>query len=159
MRIQREAWLATYPSSDHGITRAMIEERFAEISPDESIDKWRRRIEKEGPDHTMLVARLDGQVEGFVGCRRAKGRQRIGSMYVLPSEQGHGIGGQLLRRAITWFDRDQDIYLDVVSYNDHAIGFYKHFGFEETGVTVQDAVRPFANGTKIPEIEMVLRAA
>jgi ribosomal protein S18 acetylase RimI-like enzyme len=159
LQIRRDAWLDTYPNPDHGITRQMIKQRFDQVSEDKAIARWQKGIAGEGKTQITFVARVDGVVKGFTGCRQVKGRRRIGSMYVEPGLQGQGIGGQLMRRAIDWFGRDENIYLDVVSYNQRAIDFYKHFGFEETGLEVQDAVKPFENGVHIPEIEMVLRAA
>ena len=79
-------------------------------------------------------------------------------MYVAPEAQGMGVGGKLMRQVLDLYGRDQDIFLEVVSYNHNAIDFYKHFGFEPT-----DAVVPEEEGrpeylTSLTQIEMVLKA-
>lgn len=50
-------------------------------------------------------------------------------MYVAPEAQGKGVGSKLMNQVLDWYGRDQDIYLEVVSYNQNAINFYKRFGF------------------------------
>ncbi|GAC1388393.1 MAG: hypothetical protein NVSMB37_8590 [Candidatus Saccharimonadales bacterium] len=64
----------------------------------------------------------------------------------------------MLHQALAVLGRDQDIYLDVVSYNHTAITFYKNFGFEPTNNAVAaEEGRPDYLKT-LPQIEMVLKA-
>ena len=69
-----------------------------------------------------------------------------------------GIGGKLMRQVLDLYGRDEDIFLEVVSYNQNAIDFYERFGFEQTDAIVpEEEGRPGYLKT-LPQIEMVLRA-
>jgi GNAT superfamily N-acetyltransferase len=63
----------------------------------------------------------------------ARGRRRVGALYVLPSAQGSGIGHALLERNLAWHGDDRDVYLTVAAYNERARRFYARHGFVVTG--------------------------
>ncbi len=162
--IRDRAWLVAYPNAELGITVDDI--RLIAQGPNGEYVPRRVAYLKERfslDDDTVLqtfVAKVGGKVVGYVDPRiDERNRRCIGAIYVAPESQGTGVGGKLLRKVLEGLGRDQDMYLDVVSYNQNAIGFYKHFGFEET-----DAVVPQEEGRpgylkSLPQIEMVLRAA
>jgi ribosomal protein S18 acetylase RimI-like enzyme len=105
------------------------------------------------------VAKVEGKVLGFTDPYVADlGRRMIGTMYVAPEAQGLGVGGKLMRHVLKVLGRDEDIFLEVVAYNDKAIGFYKHFGFEKTDAVVPEEEGRPSYMKSIPQIEMVLRA-
>ena len=108
----------------------------------------------------VFVAKVDGMVVGYAGTNIDEhGRKFIDGMYVAPEEQGKGIGGKLMEHVLTTFGIGADIYLEVVAYNDKAIGFYEHYGFEKTDAVVpEEEGRPTYLKT-FPQIEMVLRSS
>lgn len=79
-------------------------------------------------------------------------------MYVLPDYQGQGIGSKLIDKALKWYGDDIDIYLEVISYNQKAIDFYKRFGFEITDTIVDDTIGLPDYIKVLPVTEMVRRA-
>jgi ribosomal protein S18 acetylase RimI-like enzyme len=157
--IRDRAWLEAYPNAELGITRDDIrlnaQGRGGEFVP--------RRIaylkDQFGKDSSTFVAKVDGKVVGYIDPQiNERQRKRIGALYVAPEFQRMGIGSKLMQTVLNLYGRDDDIYLEVVSYNENAIRFYKRFGFEKT-----DAVVPEEEGRpeymkSLPEIEMVLRA-
>jgi ribosomal protein S18 acetylase RimI-like enzyme len=156
----RRTWMATYPSVEAGITeediRLRTEGRNGErIQP--SIDKWRQKIKENNDSGAVYVARLDGEVVGVARPSIIDGKRYVGAMYVSPEEQKRGIGSMLMQTILEWHGTQDDIYLNVASYNRNAIYFYKRYGFEITDTPVADEGNVYGN-TRIPEIEMILRA-
>ncbi len=161
--IRDRAWLEAYPNAELGITaddiRVNAQGRDGEFVP-RRIAYLREQFAKDdGKGLTTFVAKVDNKVIGYVDPRiDEQNRRRIGAIYVAPEAQGMGVGGKLMRQVLDLYGRDQDIFLEVVSYNQNAIDFYNRFGFEQT-----DAVVPEEEGRpeylkSLPQIEMVLRA-
>jgi GNAT superfamily N-acetyltransferase len=161
--IRREAWLSIYPNPSLGITQTDLY-RHLDGETGElkhlTLLHWQRQIGKEDGKHSITyVAQHDGAVIGFVAPRFIREQRRIATLYVTTSARCHGVGTKLLKRAIEWFGRDQDIYLQVVAYNEVAISFYKRFGFElTTGKPFIDPVVQQQSELQLPEVEMVLKA-
>jgi len=162
MRIRRAGWMQAYVNEEQGITADDIKRKFSDETIAEGVENWRQGIagDVNSTQRATFVARKDGEVVGFVAPRimdDGKNTRRLGAMYVDESAQGLGVGGALLTKALEWHG-PEDVYLNVVSYNDHAIGFYEHFGFVRTGVETEEELDK-KDGTKLlPEIEMVHRA-
>lgn len=160
--VQRRTWLETYPNEGAGVTREDIRVRLegvrGELIP-HKVDWFKRGIETMGETRAIYVARESGRIIGYVAPSIIEDRRRIGAVYVLPEAQGAGAGGKLLQKAIEWHGRREDIFLRVASYNAGAIGFYRRYGFAETGTSVKDDAAIQAGHKPIPEIEMVLKAS
>ena len=136
MNIKREAWLSAYTDENLSITKADIIKKFGDMSV--AIKNWQLGLatETSSAERATFVARSNGNVVGYTSPYTEDSQRRIGALYVLPAEQGTGIGGQLLRQAVNWHgnnDSHDNIYLHVVSHNIKAIQFYEHFGFRQTG--------------------------
>lgn len=161
-KVWRETWLDTYPNADAGITeedvRIMVEGKNGELE-NEKIKKWRDRIQKfnSGDTDRVFVAKKSDVIVGIVAPQIINGQKRVGVLYVLPSEQGQGVGGKLLKKAIEWHGREKDIYLHVAKYNQATIDFYEKNGFKTTGKDVTDQSTRVGDNKPIPEIEMVLK--
>ncbi len=161
--IRDRAWLEAYPNEALGITRedillnaqgqdgvfvprrvAYMREQFASPSPD---------------GQGTYVAKVDGLVCGYTELHvDERGRKCIGAMCVAPEAQGTGIGGKLMDHALSVLGKDQDIFLEVVSYNQNAVDFYRHYGFEPTDAVIpEEAGRPDYM-TSLPLTEMAYRA-
>ncbi len=98
-----------------------------------------REITRRWPKNTV-VAELDGKIVGFSVCNPRQGSDcaTIAALYVLKEAQGLGIGRKLLDAVMQRLDPDEPVVLWVLKGNDHAIGFYEHYGFRLDGV-VEDA--------------------
>lgn len=71
----------------------------------------------------------DGTVHGVSDLGRLDGRPVVWKMYLRPVSQGHGLGRQLLARAVAEA-AGEDVWLDVFAENERALGFYRSQGFE-----------------------------
>ena len=161
--IRDRAWIDAYPNSELGITaddiRLNAQGRDGVFVPRRIAHLKERLARHDGTGLTTFVARVDGKIVGYIDPQiDGQNRRRIGAMYVAPETQGKGVGGKLMRHVLDLYGRDQDIFLEVVSYNQNAINFYKRFGF-----VITDAEVPEEEGrpdyiTSLPQIEMVLRA-
>lgn len=156
----RVTWLDTYPNIEAGITKEDIRLRTEGENGERiprNIDNWRKRIETNDGSVEVFVAREHDIVIGMTAPGIIEGKRRIGAIYVHPDAQGMGVGSELMQKALEWHGRTEDIYLLVASYNQNAISFYERFGFVKTETEVEDTGNIYGN-TKIPEIEMVLKA-
>lgn len=161
--IRDRAWIEAYPHAELGITAEQVTLNAKGLGGEfvprriAYLKKQCSKINDNGFD--IYVAKINGKVVGYVDpCIDERGRRRINAIYVAPEAQGKGAGGKLMRQALNVLGRDQDIYLDVVSYNRNAIDFYKHFGFEETDAVVPEDEKAPDYMVQLPEIEMVLRS-
>lgn len=156
----RRTWQATYPNKEAGITeediRLRTEGRNGERIP-QNIDRWRKHIEADDINSAVFVARAHGVVAGMANATIKDGKRYLTALYVSTDAQGKGIGGQLMMNVLEWHGGDDEIYLNVASYNQNAINFYKRYGFEQTDTPVVDEGNVYGN-TRIPEIQMVRRA-
>ena len=158
--ISRDAWLEIYPNETYGITREDIE-AIDWLNPEE-LEKRRKKI-REGKDdtHTWVIKDDKNNVVGFCKVSRdghktdTEGQREIDAMYVVKELQGKGQGKKLMEKALEWLGTDGDVRLEVVSYNDNAINFYKRFGFQETTNPTSDKRTQLPSGKQIPRIVMI----
>lgn len=160
--IRDRAWIAAYPNPELGITAKDIEINAKGLNGEfvpKRIAWFKDKLAKNDENWICFVAQTNDVTVGFVvASTEDTGRKFINSIYVEPNFQGKGLGTMLMQKALDWLGGDEDVYLEVLSYNQNAINFYKRFGFEKT-----DAVVPQEEGAPdyikpLPQIEMVLKA-
>ncbi len=160
--IRDRAWIDTYPNLELGITRDDIEINakglHGEFVPRRIAYIKENLAKVDRSDSATFVAKTNGKVLGFVDPTIEDGKRHISAIYVDPEAQGRGVGSKLMQRALEWHGRGQDIFLEVVAYNQNAISFYKRFGFEQTDTVVQEDLEKPDIMISLPQIEMVLRA-
>ena len=88
------------------------------------------------PDVTGLVAEADGAVIGYAKLYHARAEQRfyVHQLYILPAQQGHGLGHCLMACAEDWareLGADR-IWLGVMVKNAQAVAWYNKMGFAVT---------------------------
>ena len=152
--IYLEGWLEVYPNTRLGITKDQVLER--QIGRDGSllavrVAYWRDKIAAADENQTVLVARLEGRVAGFVWPHIKHGRRRLGTLYVASNCRGLGIGSRLIEACLDFY-KGYDVYLFVAKYNERAIKLYERFGFKIIGDSQTDYT--FA-GQHVPEFEMM----
>ncbi len=156
-----ETWLATYPNDELGITAELLRLHLAGPEGEkaaERVARFRRGIAASSAANASsgcFVALAGGEVVGYTFPHViGGGRHRVGALYVLPAFHGRGIGHLLLERNLGWHGDEQDVYLHVATYNEHAIRFYERHGFVLTGEEGHDDVATIGN-VRIPEMEML----
>lgn len=159
--IRDSAWIDAYPNAELGITaediRLNAQGRNGEFVP-RRIAYLKDQLAKDGGTGlTTFVAKIDDKIVGYIDPRIDKqNRRRIGAIYVVPEVQGMGVGGKLMQQILGLYGRNEDIYLEVVSYNKNAIDFYKRFGFIQTDAAVPEEEGRPEYMKSLPQIEMVL---
>jgi ribosomal protein S18 acetylase RimI-like enzyme len=149
--IFHKTWLATYVSTEHGITTEHINEYFKDAYKPETLEKRKTQIAKMDEVYMIFTARVDGKVVGFVRVMKEKENNRLRAFYILPEFQGKGIGTKLFEKAREFFDLTLFTLVEVATYNTPAINFYKKMGFIDKG---KRAEFKMDDGPIIPEMEM-----
>ncbi len=99
-----------------------------------------RDIEWDGNDERSihLLARIDDQ---GVGCGRLMPDGKIGRMAVLSGFRDRGVGSAIVRAMID-AAREAGYPRLYLHAQQHAVPFYRHFGFEPRGATFEEAGIP-----------------
>jgi len=107
-----------------------------------SSEMLQKHLTEEG--HVFLLA-WDSQQDravGFAGIQHAvKGQlTKIHKLYILPNQQGKGVGTKLIKsiQEMACAAQDEALYLNVNKYNIQAIKFYEYIGFKEIAQEVID---------------------
>lgn len=115
--VHYQSWLETYSGliPDH-------------ILANQTLEKC-QSIARRWPDNT-LVLELDGKIVGFSGYSKNDfDTGEVIAIYLLKEVQGLGLGRTLMDATIAKLADCSSIVLWVLKGNDHAIGFYQHYGF------------------------------
>lgn len=151
-------WLATYPNEEFGITVDDIEDRFKDRLTEEYLAKRAEKIANPDEGETLLFAKDGDNVVGVCGIVTREDVNQLRAIYVLPEYQGRGIGWMMWKEAQKHFNSNKDIIVQVATYNQNAIDFYKKLGFVDTGKRWEDDKFKMKSGATFPELEMVIKA-
>lgn len=75
----------------------------------------------------FIGARLAGYV---IATRHDENDLELDWLMVEPSYHGAGVGAALMQAGVEWLGERKPLWLNVISYNERAIAFYRRFGFE-----------------------------
>ncbi len=151
--VQRESWLETYPNAEAEITRQDIVDNF--INKDVRLKKWKMWLESVGQDSHIWKIINSERIIGF--CTAAKGKEvnYLRAIYLLPGYQNQGYGSKLINKAFEWLGDEKNIIVELASYNEKAINFYKKFGFKYSKVVTDLTNGILPSGKAIPQIQMI----
>ena len=108
-------------------------------TPEVSAAIWRESFEEDiGADELFYVAEEDNQVVGFVWAEAGADCEglewHIGALYILPSQQGKGIGRALLSHVARELSAAGINSLEIGCIKENpSRGFYEHLGGIEMG--------------------------
>lgn len=116
---------------------------------------WKEQQFKESIDsYYSTVIEQQGQVVGFCILQPVLDEANLLLMAVHPSQQGKGLGYQLLEASIAQLKNDPlQIFLEVRESNQAAIALYEKSGFHQ--IDLRKNYYPAANGTREHAIIMV----
>lgn len=150
-------WLSTYPNEELGISKEDIQERTKSRQTPEEIEKTRQRITEGKTNQKTFVAKQGENVIGFCSVTKEPEFNQLKAIYILPEYQGQGVGQKLWTQVLDFFnDNKNKIIVQVATYNQQAIDFYKRLGFKETGKNFSDERFRMKSGSIIPETELVI---
>ena len=153
LEVQKITWLATYVNEEYGITVQDILSK--DFTSEDRVKRWQKTLLDNQEKSRVWVVRDNSKVVAFCSVQKEELRNKLGALYVLPNYQSQGIGKKLIVSALEWLGQNKNIFLDVASYNTCAREFYKHFGFEDVGVTPEEDLAKLPSGKTMPEIRMI----
>jgi GNAT superfamily N-acetyltransferase len=158
LAVQRAAWLATYPSVEHGVAVDDVLLRLEGVDG----ERLARRVAtiRDGvasDREAVYVARSgDGDVVGLAHARAWTDAPReVVALYVLPAWHGRGLGGALLRRCLTWHGDAEPVRASVVTYNRRALDLFLRYGFRPTDGPAVDRIARERGLPELPRVELV----
>lgn len=117
----------------------MSHEELTEILKTRSKDYFYSALKRD----TILVAEEENEVIGFIqfgavtleSVTATDKNLELIKIYIDTNHQGQGVGKALMKAMFEHprLDRIENIYLDVYTKNDKAIGLYKKYGFKIIG--------------------------
>lgn len=149
-----KAWLTTYPNKDLGITVEDIEDSYKDKFTEESIKNFQDKIASTPPNQKRLVAKIGDKIVGATTMVRNDNDNQLRTIYILPEFQGQGIGTRLWEEIRKFADPGKKMIVQVATYNEKAINFYKKLGFVDNGKRFVDEAFRMKSGAIIPEMEM-----
>ncbi|WP_339925649.1 GNAT family N-acetyltransferase [uncultured Cyclobacterium sp.] len=101
--------------------------------------------------HKVVVARISGKLVGFITFKLLRGRGHVALFAVKGSEQGRGIGRQLMREVFIILNACgfNLISLSTQKANERAMDFYKKNGFQPIKETLIAHWRPGLEPQKV----------
>ena len=104
-------------------------------------------------DRQMLAAAIvDGRFAGFVvATAHSPDDRELDWLMVEPTYHGSNVAAGLMQAGMNWLGTDRPMWLNVISYNDRAIRFYRRFGFEIDAASPIDRTVPHVIMRRIPD--------
>lgn len=153
-----KTWLETYPNKKAGITVEDVEAKYKDRFSEAALEKRKNDILNQSDNKLLLLAKENDTIIGVCKLKKEETFNELEAIYVLPEYQGQGIGKMLWERASEFFDNNKDIIVQVATYNNQAINFYKKLGFVDTGKKfAKENHRMPVSGKIIPETEMIIK--
>jgi ribosomal protein S18 acetylase RimI-like enzyme len=149
--MQAAVWNDTYPNSDVGISEEWVKEETASWLTPESLDASIEFLGKvfRNPQHFHRIAKVGDDVVALVHASDEEDDQIFEALYIDSHHRGTGLAQELMAQVLGWLDLTKPTSLEVATYNDRAIAFYRKYGFE----LVEGSEVMFKE--KIPVIKMV----
>ncbi len=152
-KMQADVWADIYPNEKAEISRQWVVDCcVAKWFSPEAARATQEHFEDiiNNPDIYYYRVVLDkNKVLGNIFLSKINDVQCLESLYLDKTLRGKKIAQKLLDDALGWTDNKKPIVLEVASYNNRAIAFYKKYGFE----VEEGSEHLFAN--KIPIISMI----
>lgn len=145
-----QSWLDTYPNEDKGVSKEWVKHETDKWLTPEGFERSRQHFSEvfNSSNHFYRIAMDGDTVIGFIHGVREDDRTYLGALYVARNYHGKGIAQRLMDEVNMWFG-DDNVDLDVVTYNKRAQAFYRKYGFEIT----DKKNKPYEG--RIPNITMV----
>lgn len=129
--VRREAWLATYPNDQLGITREQV--AATDFDSAAALEAARGLASPGRPEPASMGGEEPRSGGRLLFYRTRRGCPSPWSDVRLAEVPRNGIGRRLLHAALAWLGDEKPVRLEVASYNDGAIRFYERHGFRRTG--------------------------
>ena len=128
------AWKETYITPESGVTEKMVDEMIGHLLTNTDFRKDTIVAALANPDLILyrVVKNIHGDIVGFMHAHKEAEFTELDAIYLLNEAKGTGIGTRLMEEFLSWSDKSKPCFLEVFSFNDHALEFYKKHGFVKT---------------------------
>lgn len=147
-------WLHTYPNESVGISPEDIDDWYKDRYSPDTLQAIRARLSGPFTNEVTFVARGSVRIVGVCRVRRDVDRNELRSLYLLREYMGKGVGTRLWKTASDFLDCRNATFVEVASYNDAAIAFYRRHGFEQLGPPQRNSKFKFKSGAIMPTLQM-----
>lgn len=145
-----QSWLDTYPNEETGVSYEWVKQKTDSWLTPEGLQDSREYLSNifDNPEHFYRIALDDDKVIGFVHADNKDGHKHLAALYIDKDYHGTGLAQKMMKLADEWIG-DEEVSLEVVTYNERAIRFYQKHGYQ----LVDSENELFAE--KIPNVTMV----
>jgi dTDP-4-amino-4,6-dideoxy-D-galactose acyltransferase len=122
----------------HRDSRFYADPQFPEVLCDALYERW-IEVSCEGAAEAVFVSEWQEQVAGYISCHLQDGNHgQIGLLGVDETARGRGLGGHLVKSALSWFGAQGVRSVSVVTQgrNTAAQRLYQRLGFVTASVTL-----------------------
>ncbi len=146
-----QSWKQTYVTPESGLTEEMVDQYLGHMLTDTDFRRNTISESLENPSKVLyrVVRNAEDEIVGFLHGSKNEETNELDGIYLLDEVKGSGIGGKLMEEFLAWIDKNKPSRLEVFSFNERALGFYKKYGFTQTDKPIQ------MWKDKLPFIEMV----
>jgi len=133
IEISKITWIDTYPNKDFWITRQDILNHFLQKEKEWRLEKRKKEFRENDKNRIFLVWEVDEKVVAFCDLKKnywENNENILIAIYVLPEFQGKWIWKKLFEEIFKNFTKNENLFLEVASYNKKAIKFYEKFLFK-----------------------------
>lgn len=127
LNIFKETWIDTYPNHDFWITKKHIIKKYESKERYENIKNY---ISNFSDEKIWYGVEIDWILVWVWITNMMLDKCHIWAIYVLPKYQKKWIWKILLNKLLEFRKNYKEIYLEVWTYNENAINFYKKFWFD-----------------------------
>ena len=150
-----QTWLDTYQNHEYNIKKIDIIEHFWKLAP--RLERRKIKLESVNHNEIRIMAKEWNKIIGVCVAKKDNKKNILESIYILWSHQWKGIWRKLWGDVIEFFDKRLPVVVEVASYNQNAIAFYKKLGFyRHTWEHHNNDFHNLKNGKSIPIITMIL---
>ncbi len=140
-----------YPNDEHRITADAVYETAA-MQYEEDKLLLSDALNDKKSNHVEVLDETDAIVGYSLSSKTLEAGSRIDYLHILSHFRRQGNGNRLASRALDWLGDSGPIGIDVVTYNEDGLQFWRKLGFVVVGNAEPDIL---ANGLLVPHIEMV----
>ena len=148
-KVVKNAWLETYPNPEQWVYKEDLIQKFQ--NQNEHTRIFEKLIEKIDQNTCFLVAKSWNETVWVVYAKLDEGKPFLIMLYIDPEYQWKKIWSKLMEQFFDFYSEYDELFLEVASYNEKAINFYKKFWFEETWESWYHTIN---ENVKMPKIKL-----
>jgi GNAT superfamily N-acetyltransferase len=134
-----QSWKETYVTPESCLTEEMVDEKLGHMLTNTEFRKNTISESLENPSKVFyrVIRNNKNKIAGFFHGSKNEEFNELDGIYLLDEVKGSGISGKLMEEFLDWIDKSKPTRLEVFSFNERALNYYKKYGFVKTDKPVQ----------------------